>query len=112
MWKLDRQGRNPRVLVEGLQSAADFCLDEPARRLLVPDMKAGTILFVALDVYSPFSANLIVRADAGSALITATRRVGPQNRHHPARTSDLNPPMDAWYRMGAAIIHPGSRTTP
>ena len=66
----------------------------------------------SLDVYSPFSANLIVRADAGSALITATRRVGPQNRYRPARTSNLNPQMDPWYRMGAAIIHPGNPTTP
>ncbi len=46
VWKLDAGGRNPKVLIEGLQSAADFYLDEPARLLLVPDMKAGAVLFV------------------------------------------------------------------
>lgn len=49
VWKLDAGGRNPKVLIEGLQSAADFYLDEPARRLLVPDMKAGAVLFVPWD---------------------------------------------------------------
>ena len=33
----------------GLQSAADFHLDEAARLLLVPDMKAGTLVYVPLD---------------------------------------------------------------
>ena len=46
VWKLDRRGQNPKVLIEGLQSAADFYLDEPAGLLLVPDMKAGTIVYV------------------------------------------------------------------
>lgn len=49
VWKLDARGGNARVLVEGLQSAADFHLDEPARLLLVPDMKAGTVVYVPLD---------------------------------------------------------------
>ena len=58
------------------------------------------------EVYSPFSANLVVRAGAGPQLITATRHLGPRNRYHPDRTSNFNPQMDAWYRLGAALIHP------
>ncbi|NWF86183.1 MAG: SMP-30/gluconolactonase/LRE family protein [Bryobacteraceae bacterium] len=49
VWRLDEQGQNPEVLIEGLQSAADFYLDEPARLLLVPDMKAGLVVWVPLE---------------------------------------------------------------
>lgn len=66
----------------------------------------------SMEVYSPFSANLVVRAGATSQLITATRRVRPRNRYHPARTSNFNPQMDAWYRLGAAIVHPGKPNAP
>jgi hypothetical protein len=59
-----------------------------------------------VEVYSPFSANLVVRADQTPQLITATRHVGPLNLYHPSRTSNFNPQMDAWYRFGAAIIGP------
>jgi hypothetical protein len=59
-----------------------------------------------VEVYSPFSANLVVRAGVGPQLITATRHVGPKNQDHPRRTSQFNPQMDAWYRLGAAIIGP------
>jgi predicted amidohydrolase len=65
-----------------------------------------------VDVYSPFSANLVVRAGAGAQLITATRHVGPGNRYHPARTSSFNPQMDAWYRLGAAMICPAKSSSP
>jgi predicted amidohydrolase len=61
-----------------------------------------------VEVYSPFSANLVVRAAAGPQLITATRRVGRLNPYHPRRTSHLNPQMEAWYRLGAAILRPGA----
>src|SRR6185503_19681401 len=57
-----------------------------------------------VEVYSPFSANLVVQAGAGPQLIVATRRVGPANLYHPRRTSALNPQMDAWYRLGASIL--------
>lgn len=59
-----------------------------------------------VEVYSPFSANLVVRAGDAPQLITATRHIGPLNRYHPSRTSNFNPQMDAWYRLGAAIIGP------
>ncbi|MBI5386531.1 MAG: carbon-nitrogen hydrolase family protein [Verrucomicrobia bacterium] len=60
----------------------------------------------AVEVYSPFSANLVARTGTGPQLLTATRRVGRANLYHPRRTSGLNPQMDAWYRLGAAILHP------
>lgn len=61
----------------------------------------------SVEVYSPFSANLVVRAGETRQLITATRHIGLQNRYHPGRTTNLNPQMDAWYRLGASIIGPG-----
>jgi predicted amidohydrolase len=59
-----------------------------------------------VEVYSPFSANLVVQAGDGPQLILATRHVGKKNEYHPRRTSNFNPQMDAWYRLGAAILHP------
>jgi predicted amidohydrolase len=66
----------------------------------------------AAEVYSPFSANLVVRAGSTSQLITLTRHVGPRNHYHPARTSNFNPQMDPWYRLGAAIISPEEQEAP
>jgi hypothetical protein len=48
VWRLDSQGKNETVLLEGLQTAADFLLDERARQLVVPDMKAGALVFLPL----------------------------------------------------------------
>jgi predicted amidohydrolase len=59
-----------------------------------------------LEIYSYFSANLVLTATAGQPLIVAKRRVLKNNPHHPARTSNMNPQMDPWYRLGAAIIRP------
>ena len=61
-----------------------------------------------VEVYSPFSANLVVCAAVGQQLIIATRRVGPANLYHPRRTSNFNPQMDAWYRLGATTVCPKS----
>lgn len=72
-----------------------------SKQLPAPD--PGTV-----EVYSPFSANLVVRAKDGERLILATRQVNRINPHHPGRTSHFNPQMDPWYRIGAAIIHPTS----
>ena len=82
----------------------DDLRDAEERRAEVRDLpRPGT---GSVEVYSPFSANLVVRAGQTRQLITATRHVGPQNRYHPSRTSNFNPQMDAWYRLGAAILHP------
>lgn len=59
----------------------------------------------AVEVYSPFSANLVARASSGE-LIVATRRVSASNPHHPKRTSSFNPQMKAWYELGAQLIGP------
>ena len=48
VWRLDADGTNAQIVVEGLQSAADFFLDEDAGVLVVPDMKAGTLTFAPL----------------------------------------------------------------
>jgi predicted amidohydrolase len=71
-----------------------------------------TMVTRPVEVYSPFSADLVVRATTTSPLITATRRIGPRNLYHPRRTSNFNPQMDAWYRLGAAVIGPGQPKVP
>jgi hypothetical protein len=42
------KGKNEELIADGFQSAADLYLDERAKKLLVPDMKAGTVTVVAL----------------------------------------------------------------
>ena len=56
------------------------------------------------EVYSPFSANLVVRAGSAPQLLTATRHVTASNRYHPARASSFNPQMEA----GTASAPPAS----
>jgi hypothetical protein len=60
----------------------------------------------AVQVYSPFSANVVSRADGRTDLLVATRRIPGANPYHPSRTANFNPQMDAWYRLGAAIVSP------
>jgi hypothetical protein len=48
VWKLDKNGYNSQVLIEGMQSSADFYLDEKGGRLMIPDMLAGTITILPL----------------------------------------------------------------
>ncbi len=48
VWWFDHNGSNPELLAEGFQSAADFFLDEDAGMIVLPDMKAGTLNWLAL----------------------------------------------------------------
>ena len=48
VWKIDPKTEASTVLIEGLESAADFYLEEEKDRLLVPDMMAGKIYSVPL----------------------------------------------------------------
>ncbi|MGP1994215.1 SMP-30/gluconolactonase/LRE family protein [Zobellia laminariae] len=48
VWKIDPKTETSTVLIEGLESAADFYLEEDKNRLLVPDMMAGKIYAVPL----------------------------------------------------------------
>jgi predicted amidohydrolase len=60
-----------------------------------------------VEVFSPWSANLVVHATPTSPLIVATRKIpSPTNPHHPNQTSRYNPQMEPWYRIGAKLIHP------
>lgn len=47
--KFDKNGIGPKYLIQGLQSAADFYLDEKNDEIVLPDMLAGTVIFVPLD---------------------------------------------------------------
>jgi predicted amidohydrolase len=58
-----------------------------------------------VEVLSPFSANLIERAEAGKVIV-AKRRVLVTNPHHPYRTANMNPQMKPWYELGASLIVP------
>jgi glucose/arabinose dehydrogenase len=42
-WGIPRPGEKPILIGEGLQSAADCCLDVANKKILIPDMKAGTL---------------------------------------------------------------------
>ena len=48
VWRFDHKAKNPEVLAAGFQSAADFLLDEAAGTIVLPDMKAGTLNWLAL----------------------------------------------------------------
>lgn len=48
VWKIDGKTEESTVLIEGLESAADFYLEEDKGRLLLPDMKTG--LLHAVDI--------------------------------------------------------------
>jgi hypothetical protein len=49
VWKVDRKTRQPKILLEGLKTAADFYFDERHNQLIVPDMVAGTLTFLPLN---------------------------------------------------------------
>ncbi len=49
VWKIDGVTEQASILVEGLQSAADFYLEEDKERLLLPDMKAGKVFAVPIN---------------------------------------------------------------
>lgn len=44
VWGIPRPGQKPILLAEGLESAADLCLDPSGKFVLIPDMKAGTLI--------------------------------------------------------------------
>ena len=45
VWSIPRPGAKPILIAEGMESAADLCLSGPNdQELLIPDMKAGTII--------------------------------------------------------------------
>jgi sugar lactone lactonase YvrE len=48
VWRTDEFGENMKVLIDhvGFQTTADFYLDEPAKKLYVPNTAAGTIMVV------------------------------------------------------------------
>ena len=51
VWRLDADGENPKLLLKdvGFQTTADFYLDEPGKRLYVPNTAAGTVIVVPID---------------------------------------------------------------
>ncbi|PKA97682.1 SMP-30/gluconolaconase/LRE-like protein [Flavobacteriaceae bacterium MAR_2009_75] len=49
VWKIDGKTEEATVLKEGLESAADFYLEEDKGRLLLPDMMAGKIYAVDIN---------------------------------------------------------------
>ena len=48
VWKLGPKGQNPKIIAQGLKSAADFLLDEKQGVIIVPDMLAGTLNYYSL----------------------------------------------------------------
>jgi glucose/arabinose dehydrogenase len=50
VWVIARPGDKPILMAEGFQSAADICLDPTNKLILVPDMKAGTLVALPAQV--------------------------------------------------------------
>jgi glucose/arabinose dehydrogenase len=44
VWGIPRPGQTPILLAQGMESAADLCVDPTSKFLLIPDMKAGTLV--------------------------------------------------------------------
>jgi glucose/arabinose dehydrogenase/sugar lactone lactonase YvrE len=44
VWGIPRPGEKPIQLASGLESAADLCLSKDGKSILIPDMKAGTLI--------------------------------------------------------------------
>ncbi len=51
VWRMDESGENMRQLISGVgfQTTADFYLDEPAKRLYVPNTATGSVLVIATE---------------------------------------------------------------
>ena len=49
VWRIDRKTKEPKVIHEGLQSAADFFYDSKNKQLVIPDMLAGTLTFLPIE---------------------------------------------------------------
>lgn len=49
VWKVDRKTRETKVILDGLKSAADFYHDAKHKQLIVPDMLAGTLVFLPIE---------------------------------------------------------------
>lgn len=48
VWKVDRKTGKSELLLDGLKTAADFYYDAQGQQLIVPDMVAGTLVFMPL----------------------------------------------------------------
>ena len=46
VWKLTENGKKKELILDGLKSAADLFVDRKAKKLIVPGMLAGTLIFV------------------------------------------------------------------
>jgi sugar lactone lactonase YvrE len=51
VWRMDANGENMRQLISGVgfQTTADFYLDEPVRRLYVPNTATGSVLVISTE---------------------------------------------------------------
>jgi hypothetical protein len=58
----------------------------------------------AVKVFSPWSANCVIKAGHGDQITYATRRVNARN---PYRQPTFSPQMKRWYNLGADLISPG-----
>ncbi len=50
VWGIHRPGMKPVLIAEGFKSAADTCLDPTGTKLLVPDMKAGSLTAISTQI--------------------------------------------------------------
>jgi predicted amidohydrolase len=57
-----------------------------------------------VEVFSPFSANLVAQTSPGTSLVVATRTVSGPNPHYAEVIASKNPKMAPWFRLGASLL--------
>jgi hypothetical protein len=76
-------------------------------RLVMREERAGPGA-ESMAIYSPFSANCLVRASGEERILYAAQKVNGTNRHH---AMSKNPGMAGWYQLGSRIVR-GSGPSP
>jgi len=64
------------------------------------------------EVFSPFSADLVVRTSAERPLVVATRTVAGPNLDYSRVLASKNPQMAPWFRLGASLFTHVTETKP
>lgn len=70
--------------------------------------RAARLVGREVEVFSPFSADLVTRTSADKPVIVATRTISGPNLHYSRILAAKNPKMTAWFRLGASLLTKGT----
>jgi hypothetical protein len=65
-----------------------------------------------VEIFSPFSANLVARTSTNTQLVVVTRTVAGPNPHYSWLLASKNPKMAPWFRLGASLFRPETESKP